>query len=125
MSQRLYQLFCDRCTYKLITNGNNINLVEYKTAAVQATIPDLDSETGLRKEIKFKNLTRRFKCPKCGYIIKPKIIDDPNAKIEEENKLKERIVRRAAYEKEQERIEQEKREKENENRANGNKTGTK
>jgi rubredoxin len=121
MSEKLYQLFCDHCSFKKITNGINLKLIEHKTAAVQFTIPDLDPETELRKEIKFKELPKRFKCPQCGYIIKPKVIENPQYKIDEECRLKERIKKRSEYEKEQERLEKEK----NENRINGDKASIK
>ena len=124
LNDKLYQFFCQYCSYKLISNGTNIGLVEHKTSKIQTKIPDLDPETGVRQEIKFKDLPRRFKCPQCGNLIKPRVVDNPQSKIDEENRLQERISRRMAYEKEQDRIEVEKR-KENENRVDGDKTSTK
>jgi rubredoxin len=120
MNKKLYQLFCNHCAFRLITDGSNIDLAEHKTAAIQITIPDIDPETGIKKEIKFRELPRRFKCPKCGFIIKSKEIENPQQKIEEDNSLKERVAHRIAREKEQDRLEKEK----DENRLNGNQTST-
>ena len=121
MSEKLYELYCQHCCFKQITSGNDIKLTEHKFSPVQSVIPDLDPETGNRKEIKFKNPPKRFKCPKCGYVIKPKIIENKQAKVDEEVRLQEKIKRRQEYEKEQARKEKE---KQDEDWANRNKTST-
>jgi len=118
MSEKLYELYCQTCNFKQITNGANITLVPHQYSTVQRTLPELD-EAGKVKEIKWKEPPKRFKCPKCGYIIKPKIIENQQAKINEEVRLQEKIKKRQEYEKEQERKE---REKQNEDWANRNQT---
>lgn len=115
---KTYQLFCEYCNYRKITDGTNINLVEYKTADIQVKIPNIDSESGKMTEGTFRALPKRFKCPQCGRLIRPKIVENLQAKIDEDNRLKDRIARRAEYEKEQERKEKEK----YENRFNGDQT---
>ena len=80
MSEKLYELYCQHCCFKQITSGNDIKLTEHKFSPVQSVIPDLDPETGNRKEIK----------------------------VDEEVRLQEKIKRRQEYEKEQARKEKEK-----------------
>lgn len=52
MAVKLYLLFCSNCSYKKLTDGSDLaNLTEVKTCR------DCGG-------------SRKFKCPKCGYVIR-------------------------------------------------------
>lgn len=66
-----YQLICNHCSYKVLTDGseNLKELIEIPTAPIQ------------KKGKDFLNQTKKFKCPKCGYIFHiSKLKSDENKK---------------------------------------------
>lgn len=82
---KMYQLFCDACSYKRITDGSDVqDLKEIKTSPIPRGAPQIDPEapkvttpvfgapavvTGsLRKQPDIKQ-KKRFKCPDCGRVI--------------------------------------------------------
>ncbi len=85
MSVKTYQLFCDYCGYKRITDGSDIgDLREIKQSPIPGGSPILDPLG--KKEVKVElhqpasntNGTiapkpvpqrKKFKCPKCGRVI--------------------------------------------------------
>lgn len=70
-----YQLFCDHCGYKRFSDGTDIqDLHEIKTSSIPRGIPYLDLLT--KKSVTPPSLkqVKKFKCPKCGYVIKPHVI---------------------------------------------------
>lgn len=79
----MYQLYCQICNWKKITDGEAVReLTEVKTSPIQREIPKFDKkkkETILSKD---KVRRKRFKCPKCGRVVFPKKIDDPQADID-------------------------------------------
>ena len=89
MSVKVYQLFCERCNYKKISRGE-CDLIQYAASSIQRTLPELD-ETGKKIiEAKFMNQPKKFKCPSCGFLIKPKKIADPQKEIDEILQLEEK-----------------------------------
>lgn len=83
MAVKLYQLFCE-CGWKRITNGSDVDdLYELKLSPIPKSIPKYDKLEKKTIESDFKDRIRKFRCPKCGHAVKPKKIDDPQAKINE------------------------------------------
>lgn len=80
-----YQLYCDFCGYKRITEGTDVNdLKEIKTSSIQKGIPVLDpiakkimsAEIGQPAQVatgiiqpKTMKQKKKFKCPGCGKVI--------------------------------------------------------
>lgn len=98
MSIKQYQLYCEHCGYKRFSDGSDVqDLVQLKTSDVPGGVPQLDplakktiisgglhqpgiEKTGVivKKDIK---QPKKFKCPQCGYIIKPRVVqftESPN-----------------------------------------------
>jgi hypothetical protein len=85
------QLYCNNCNWKKIVDGK-IDLVEVKTAPIPGGYPTL--EDGKIIEPKQKKQLKKYKCPKCGFLVKVKKIDNPQKDIDEKNETEERIKRR-------------------------------
>lgn len=91
MSVKLYQLYCEICNWKRITDGSDHGLREAKSSPIQRGVPKLGEEkdTTLERgfksreiiEPKMKKLPKRFKCPKCGRIVRMKKIKNPQATL--------------------------------------------
>jgi hypothetical protein len=107
MATKLYQLFCELCNWKKITQGNDADqLHQHPTSPIPTTSPKLEDNKSVVG--KSQKQPKKFRCPQCGRLIIPKIIDDPQAKldeqldaeqrmkhrIEEEEKIKEEIKKR-------------------------------
>lgn len=101
MSVKRYQFFCDHCGYKRQTDGTDIqDLREIKTSPIPGSSPVLDpfakktaepvfgqpsvEATGIRVP---RNTPQRkkFKCPKCGYVIMARKLTPIEEPIEEPN----------------------------------------
>ena len=101
MIQNTYQLFCDSCSYKRITDGTDIgDLQEIKTESIPRGAPllnpygkqrqnpivgqpgDLYSGTITPQAMKQQ---KRFKCPKCGHVIKARKIQKTEHENDEKN----------------------------------------
>ena len=83
MSEKTYQLYCDSCGYKRITDGTkdeDKKLVEVKVSPLFLSPPILDLITHKTIEAKFKKRPKRFKCPKCGMVIFPKKLKENDEK---------------------------------------------
>ena len=79
----MYQLYCQICNWKKITDGEAVReLTEVKTSPTQREIPKFDKEKKKTILSKDKARRKRFKCPKCGRVVFPKKIDDPQADID-------------------------------------------
>ena len=92
MSIKLYQLYCEICNWKKITDGSDIgDMVEVKTSPIPGGVPKIDKETKKVVVPKTQKQTRRFKCPKCGRLVKPRKIANPQEIIDNKNELKERM----------------------------------
>lgn len=84
-NRRFYQLFCEICNWKMITNGDDIeSLVEVQTSPVPGGIPKIDPNTKKIIESKSINQTRKFKCPQCGRLVMPKRLLPPKKESEDE-----------------------------------------
>lgn len=75
MSIKQYQLYCDCCGYKRFSDGSGVqDLIQIKSTDIPRSSPYLDpitKKTIIPLAIK---QAKKFKCPKCGYIIKPRIV---------------------------------------------------
>jgi len=70
-----YQFFCEHCCYKRFSDGTDIqDLVEVKTSKLFAKSPYIDPVTGKVIVPEFLSTKKKFKCPKCGMIIKARAI---------------------------------------------------
>lgn len=100
MSVKLYQLYCEICNWKRITDGSDIgDLFELKTSPIPGGIPELDPET--KKTVIKKSLprTKKFRCPKCGRGVLPRKIPNPQ---EEADRKKQELEKQALIKAEQE-----------------------
>lgn len=73
----IYQFFCDKCSYKRLTTGTDIkDLIQVKTSDIPRGKPYIDKES--KKVIVPPAIKRmkQFKCPNCGFTIKPKKIKE-------------------------------------------------
>ena len=121
MAIKLYQLYCEYCHWKRITDGSDIqDLIEIKKSSIQRNIPKLNPATKEVIPSKFKKQPKKFKCKDCGRPVSPKKIADPQAlinqrleeeqraeriklaEVEEERKLKE-VISKAEKESEERR----------------------
>ncbi len=67
MAVKLYQLYCDFCGYKRISDGSDVkDLREVKTSPIPGGIPFIDPLTKKVVAPKSSSQRKRFKCPKCG-----------------------------------------------------------
>jgi predicted RNA-binding Zn-ribbon protein involved in translation (DUF1610 family) len=111
----MYQLYCQICHWKKITDGSDISeLTEAKASQIQKEIPKIDKRTNETILSKYKKRKKRFKCPKCGRLVFPKKIDDPqgdlnslNEKLNQESEAEE-LNKRISKDKEKRRIKYEK-----------------
>lgn len=70
MSVKTYQLYCEICGFKRITDGSDCtDLVEIKQGTVPRGIPfyDVEKKTIVTPEPMPKK--KKFKCPKCGRVV--------------------------------------------------------
>lgn len=71
MKYKQYQLFCGNCGYKRFTDGSDIqDLVQVKKSTIQKNIPQYNPEEKKTIIIDNHSQCKRFKCPKCGHLIK-------------------------------------------------------
>ncbi len=103
MSIKLYQLYCDGCHWKRITDGSDVDdLVEVKRSPIPGGIPKIDPVTKKLNTPKEHKLPKRFKCPGCGRLVIPRKIDDPQAALERllEEEQRAEIIKAAEVEQE-------------------------
>ena len=83
---KLYRLYCETCSYNKVTDGTDINLVEFKTSPVQGSFIKtmLDGKEVITNR-KVINQTKRVKCPQCGRVITPKPVTTQLTKKEKED----------------------------------------
>lgn len=96
MTVKWYRLYCEICGYNKVTDGSDLNLVEYQRSKIQGEIPKLDPATNKTINPKFKTLPKKYKCPGCGRLVGAKSIKE----VEEINEKKviydENIDKRSA-----------------------------
>ena len=98
MSQKLYQLYCQYCNWKRITDGTDIDdLAEMKTSPIPGAAPKFNQETKKITVYKPTPQPRKFKCQKCGRAVIPQKIADPQDKIADQQDWEERLKK--SYEK--------------------------
>lgn len=118
----LYQFFCDQCCWKRITeNPEQQDLVIVLTSPVPKGIPHLDPVDKKIITQKPKILSKRYKCPRCGYIIKAKKIDDPQEEVKQKMDMERRIQKRVEND-EKERMKQIERQQKKIHRSDGSQT---
>jgi predicted RNA-binding Zn-ribbon protein involved in translation (DUF1610 family) len=70
MSVKTYQLYCEICGYKRISDGSDVHdLLEIKTSPIPGGVPFVDPQTKKIIVPKSQNQRKKFRCPKCGRII--------------------------------------------------------
>jgi len=99
MSKKYYRLYCEICNWKKVTDGSEIDgLVEVKTSPVPGGVPKFDpikNKTITPKSIK---QLKKYKCPKCGRVVTPRKITNPQEKIDQYNAEQEREKERKQWE---------------------------
>lgn len=67
-------MFCEPCGFKKIIDFNEqiTDLFEVKTSPIQLKIPSLDPVSQKTVQSKFQPQAPRYKCPKCGRLVKVK-----------------------------------------------------
>ena len=106
MSLKLYQLYCEICGWKRITDGSDISdLYEIKCADMPTGAPKYDTLEKKTVVPPLKKRLRKFRCQKCGRGVVPRKIQNPqaelDAKLEKERMQEQRELER---QEEQERI---------------------
>lgn len=74
-----YLYFCNNCSFKKIISGSKDDLENFimvKSSPIQFTIPSIDYQSGQVRKEKYVKLNKMFKCPKCGFSNKPKLLKD-------------------------------------------------
>jgi hypothetical protein len=108
MAQKLYQLFCEMCSWKKLTDGTDVNLVEVITAPIPGGSPKKDPITNEIILPKSKNQPKKYKCPNCGRIIIPKKINNPQEELDNKLELEDKIKERMQKEKQETEIQRNK-----------------
>ena len=94
-----YLFYCEICNWKLVSdNPCPKNLQEFKTASIPTNIPKLDPQTQKIVTSPDKKRLRRFKCPKCGRVFRPKKIANPQEVIDMKQAEVEAKKRRELWE---------------------------
>lgn len=78
-------------------------------------------EEGKPIAAKFQKRPKKFRCEQCGRVVSSRIIDDPQAKLDEqleqENRMKRRII-------DEDKFNEEEKKRREQSQLNGNKKGT-
>jgi predicted RNA-binding Zn-ribbon protein involved in translation (DUF1610 family) len=103
MSLKSYQFLCEHCGYKRFSDGTDIkDLVEIPTSPIPRGSPQLNAQakksttvgglhqpavitTGISVPPSIKQ-DKKFKCPKCGFVIKAKKIKFLEQETDEVNR---------------------------------------
>lgn len=90
MAIKLYQLYCEICNWKKITDGSDVDgFYEYSTSQLMGEIPKLENDKVVGA--KFKDRNKKIRCPNCGRVLVIKKIEDDQSKIDDRQEIKERI----------------------------------
>jgi len=120
MATKLYQLFCELCNWKMITQGDDADqLYLHPTSPIPTAIPKLEENKSVPG--KLQKQPKKFRCPQCGRLIIPKIIEDPQAKLDEQLDAELRMKRRLE---EEEKIKEEIKKRNEQNKLARNKAST-
>ncbi|NIQ12876.1 MAG: hypothetical protein GTO02_00225 [Candidatus Dadabacteria bacterium] len=85
MAVKYYRLYCEICGHNIVTDGSDVNLVEYKRSKIQKEIPKLDPTTGKLVESTWLTLPKKYKCPKCGRLISARKLKEPELEDKTKN----------------------------------------
>lgn len=95
MAKRTYQLYCEYCNWKKITDGTDVDLYEISRSPIPGGVPKKDSVTNETIAPKIVNQPKLLRCPRCGMSVTPKKILNPQEKLDEkallDQKIRERI----------------------------------
>ena len=81
----LYVFYCNKCNYKRFSNGNDIgDLLQVKQSPIPRHIPKYDEANKITVNWPEKKRNKIFKCPKCGFTIKPHKVEN-QVKVEKKN----------------------------------------
>jgi hypothetical protein len=93
MATKLYQLYCEICHWRKITDGSDVgDMREIPTTPLMTALPKIDE--GKPAPAKFQKRPKRFRCEQCGRVVSPRIIEDPQAKLDEQLEIASRMLRR-------------------------------
>lgn len=82
---KLYVLHCNKCNYKRFSNGKDVkDLLPLKLSDIPRNIPKLDMIKKKAVMAPDKKRLKMFKCPQCGFTVKPYLVDN-NPEEEKEN----------------------------------------
>jgi hypothetical protein len=92
MSIKFYKLHCEICNWGKVTNGAEVEekLYEYKTSPIPVGIPQFDKENNKVVVREPQKQPRKFRCPKCGRVVIPRQIQDPQEQIDSKNEISSR-----------------------------------
>lgn len=117
MSSKLYRLYCEICNWKKITKGDDVDdFYEIPTSPVPGGVPKTDPATKELIAPKTTRQPRKFRCPRCGRVVIPRKISDPQGELDEKIEMEEKLKERA----ENERLEFQR----SKNRTNGDQAST-
>ena len=120
MVTKLYQLYCEICHWRKITDGSDVNQMhEIPTTPLMTALPKI--EEGKPAVAKFQKRPKRFRCEQCGRVVSARVIDDPQAKLDEQLELENRMKRRIVDEN---KFNEEEKKRREQSQLNGNKKGT-
>ena len=96
MTKKVCQLFCDHCNWRLIarTQDDLKDVYEIKLDKIPGGIPKLNQQTKKTEIPEGVARTRKFRCPKCGFTIVSKMINDIQKEIEDKMQLEKDLAER-------------------------------
>ena len=95
MEYKKIQLYCESCHWKKIFDNSKIEeLYEYSISPIQKNVPKIFS-----KELSTYNFRKKFRCPKCGRMLSPKVILDVQKNMDEKVKAEVKEKHRQELEK--------------------------
>ena len=98
---KIIQIYCDHCHHKqILTNEQLKELVEVKTSSVPTNIPKLDMNTQKTVLTNPMKQRRKFKCSKCGFVVVPRLVPDPQKNMEAQQEQLNKAQERKALEEE-------------------------
>lgn len=68
-----YRLYCNHCGFnRVVDQPEQIeDLLEVKRSSIQNRLPFYDHEKNQKIESSIQKQPKQFKCPNCGYLVKP------------------------------------------------------
>jgi DNA-directed RNA polymerase subunit RPC12/RpoP len=98
-SYKKFQLYCNNCHWKRLTDGGDIkDLYEIKTSPVPTGIPIFDPETKKIITPKPQSQKRKFRCPTCGFAIVPRVVPDYQKEADAKLEIQDRALKRKELE---------------------------